>query len=286
MPKMNRGVHGFVWAWTLVLTLLLVWLTQGAQGRNLWGAWEESSELRRPIYLERIYAADLFRTRANTWSNLAFIVVGLYAMGLSWRDVREEQRGGYLERTPALSLAFGVATCCLGMASGFFHASLTRFGQHVDVAAMYPPLLVMLAAGVGRWVPVLGVGLRRLPTWPWLMAGVILTSGLLYYFKWSMSSAQVLLWLIGSVTTVSLMAWFGSSRRLDGRWLLSSAALLALAIFCRQRDIAGRFSGPDAWTQGHALWHILTALSLGCLYAFYRSERDGSASLVTLNNSL
>ena len=52
---------------------------------------------------------------------------------------------------------------------------------------------------------------------------------------------------------------------------LRSHAALAGAI-CRQLDIARQFTGPDAWLQGHALWHILTSLSLGCMYLYYRSE--------------
>ena len=39
-----------------------------------------------------------------------------------------------------------------------------------------------------------------------------------------------------------------------------------------QLDIAGRFTGPDAWLQGHSLWHLFTSLSLGCMYLYYRSE--------------
>ena len=42
---------------------------------------------------------------------------------------------------------------------------------------------------------------------------------------------------------------------------------------CRELDVAARFTGPDAWLRGHALGHILTALCLGCMDLYYRSER-------------
>ena len=51
-----------------------------------------------------------------------------------------------------------------------------------------------------------------------------------------------------------------------------TAVALIAAVICRQLDIAGRFAGPDAWLQGHALWHVLTSLSLGCMYFYHRSE--------------
>jgi len=47
---------------------------------------------------------------------------------------------------------------------------------------------------------------------------------------------------------------------------------MALAITFRQLDVAGRFGTPDTFLQGHALWHLLTAASLGAMYMYYRSE--------------
>ena len=137
---------------------------------------------------------------------------------------------------------------------------------------MYPPLMVLIAVGIGRWIPALRLGSRTLPTWPVLLAIVALASGLLFYYKWAMSSSAVLYTLVGSLATLTLIARFCSSRKLDSRWLLASSAALVAAVFCRQIDIAGRFSGPDAWAQRHALWHILTALSLACVFGFHRSE--------------
>ena len=273
MSGLAARAHGFVWSTVAVIALALWWVTQTATEQNVWAGWRESGELRRPAYRERIYEREVFRTRANTWSNFGYIVVGLYGIALGCRDLREQKRAAYLVRTPALSFAFGAVCCFLGIGSGLFHASLTRLGQQLDVASMYPPLMMMIAVGLGRWIPALRLGARSLPTWPLLLVLVALASGLLLYFKWSMSSPIVLYSLVGSVATVTLIARFCSSRKLDGRWLAASSAALVVAVFCRQLDIAGRFSGPDAWAQGHALWHVLTALSLGCVYAFYRSEK-------------
>jgi hypothetical protein len=59
------------------------------------------------------------------------------------------------------------------------------------------------------------------------------------------------------------------------RWCVASLASLAAAVFFRQIDVAGRFTGPDAWLQGHVLWHVFTATSLGTGYMYFRSERSG-----------
>jgi len=52
---------------------------------------------------------------------------------------------------------------------------------------------------------------------------------------------------------------------------LSLAALVAARI-CWVMDVKGTFSGPDTWLQGHAVWHLLTALSLATIYLYYRNE--------------
>lgn len=139
---------------------------------------------------------------------------------------------------------------------------------------MYAPLLAVIAVSIGRWIPRLSLGRRHpnLPTWPILIAFVALASSLLFIYKWSMSSLNVLGTLIATVAVLAVLDQCRSSRELDARWLAASCAALVAAVSCRQLDIAGRFAGPDAWPQGHALWHILTSLSLACMYFYYRSE--------------
>ena len=273
MHDLSARAHGVVWAAIGIVALALFWVTEAKRDSNVWAGWRESGELRRPAYREQIYTREVFRTRSNTWSNLAYVVVGFYGLALGSRDLRTARSGLYLSRIPALSFAFGAACCVLGFGSGLFHASLTRLGQQFDVASMYPPLMVVIAIGLGRWIPEVRIGSQTLRTWPALIALVVLASGLLYYFKWAMLSTAVLGTLIASVAVLTLVARFRSGRALDGRWLVASTVALIAGIACRQLDIARRFSSPDAWAQGHACWHILTALSLGCVYLFYRSER-------------
>jgi hypothetical protein len=274
---MPRRVHGSALGALFVVILVLVWVTSAFRGQHVWAGWEESRGLRHPNYAETIHPDEIFRTSANTWSNLAYVLVGFYAFALArwdWRR-RPAPEDGYLVRTPALSVLFGLACCALGAGSGLFHASLTRLGQQLDVAAMYPPVLVVIAVSVGRrWPRVGGDGsARSIPTWP-LLAGIIAVgSWLLFRYKWSMSALVVLTTVILALTFVSLLDRYQAGRKLDGRWLWLAAGVLVAAVACRQLDVAGRFSGPDAWYQGHAVWHLLTAASLASIYGFYRSER-------------
>lgn len=271
-----KWIHAFAWGGLLALVLLLLGASHSYNGRNIWSGWTESRELRRPAYAERVYPDDLLRTRANSWSNLAYVLVGFYAIALGCHDQRRNPPGdgNYLIHTPAMSILFGLACCYLGFGSGLFHASLTRWGQQLDVAAMYSPLVVFIAINLGRWIPVVNTPDRPegFPTWPILTGLVLVTSFLLYQYKWSMRSGVVLPTLILTVGAFALLDRFRPEHRLTLRWLVLSTVALMAARVCWQLDVAGKFSGPDGWLQGHAVWHLLTGLSLASVYLFYRSE--------------
>ena len=294
--RLPLRLHLYVWGALLILILALITLNRTYAGRGLWNGLKESDGLRRATYAERIYREDFFRTRANTWSNLAYVALGFY--GFAWAAHDRRRKAGpltahtredlsqpgsvekirphpqsYVTATPALSVLFGLACCWLGIGSGYFHASLTRFGQQLDVASMYGTLLVFLAMSLGRWWPRLKLSRLGLntPSWPFLGSLVVLNSALLFYYKWSMSATRVLSTLILSIAACALIDLFRPAPRPLLRWQLLSIAALIAAVTCRQLDVAGRFSGPDAWLQGHALWHLLTATSMGCTYLYYRS---------------
>jgi hypothetical protein len=281
MDTVHRGdsdatIHGMAWGGTLAVALAVGIVAATAGERGPWDDWVAARELHRPTYAERIHPEQFLRTRANTWSNLAYCLVGFYACGLSVRDWRRAAApAGTLVSTPGLGMVFGVACVWLGLSSGLFHASLTRLGQQFDVAAMYGPLMALLAIVAARALPkrVSLPGGQLVPIWPFLAGIVVAAEVLLMYFKWSMSSRAVLWSLIGCVTATSLAELALRPRRFRSGLLAWAGVFLAAAVACRQLDVVGRFSSPDAWFQGHAAWHVLTAASLGAMVLYERSER-------------
>jgi hypothetical protein len=254
-------MHALVFGGICGLILILLGVIAVFQGQPAWRGWAESNELRHPVYAERVYVEDVFRTHVNTWSNLAYVLVGFYVLAFGWLDRHNQHLVPHnnLKQTPALSFLLGAACCYLGVGSGLFHASLTRWGQQLDVAAMYSPLLALIAINLGRWVPKVkwGSSVPAVPTWPIWTGLVLLASFLLYRYKWSMRSSVVLPNLILTVTAFSAMDQFQPYRQMAIRWLALSLLALVAGVTCRQLDVAGRFSGPDAWFQGHALWHLV-----------------------------
>jgi hypothetical protein len=276
-PHLPARMHVIVWATLLALIVFLAILSSYV-GQRVWDGWRESDGLRRPTYAERIYPDNFFRTWANTWSNLSYISVGFYCMALGLGDFRQWHpvRVGYLVNTPALSFLFGSTCCWLGFSSGFFHASLTRIAQQLDVASMYGPLVALLAISLGLKLPrvQLREGSEGWPTWPWLAGMTLIAEVMFIYFKWTLSSRVTLSLLCILLGLSALLDRFWWKRNLDLSWLVWAAVALAVGTACRQLDVAGLFSGSDAWLQGHALWHLFTAAGLGFMYLYYRSETD------------
>jgi hypothetical protein len=176
-----------------------------------------------------------------------------------------------------MSLLFGIACCVLGFSSGFFHASLTRLGQQLDVASMYGPLLVLIAISMGSWVPKLDLFKKRftIPSWVFLAVIVVVAEVLFYRYKWSMSSTVVLITLLQLTSGLTLLDFLRPIQKKSIICLIAAVLTLFAGVFCRQLDIAGRFSGPDTWLQGHSFWHLLTAASLGFMYLYHRAKQDG-----------
>lgn len=276
------AVHRFAWAGTGLFALAVVLAAAAAEGTGPWDGWEASRELRSPGYAERMRVDRPIRTRANTFSNLAYVTAGLYACGLALAD-RKRAREPATARLdaavappPALSLLFGSASIWLGFSSGLFHASLTRAGQRLDVAAMYPPLLSLLAIAAARRLPTRIGGPRGLPTAALLAGMVVAAAAAFWKWKWAMSATTTLVSLVGAVTTVALAEHLLEPGRFRSGWLACAGCLLVAGIVCRQTDVAGTFPvGPDSWLQGHALWHVLTAGALMAGYLRERSDRGG-----------
>lgn len=252
-------VHLAVILLTLCSVLSLTAMERSQRGRNFWQGLDAAWEFRQPAYSEQIIADNLFRTKSNTWSNLAYAVVGFYVLGFALHDVR---LSGVQTQT-VWSVLYGLACCFLAVGSGVFHASLSRWGQQLDVTAMYTPLLVLIGEATWRHIPRIGFPRQRsLSTWPLLAGLVFVTTLLLYHYKWSLSSGVILPLLILIVAGFALLDLWRDATRRRTVSLLTAVIALLLAVACRELDIQRRFSDAQTPLQGHAFWHLLTAVAL------------------------
>ncbi len=277
--KLNRlplWVHGIGLGGTGLVFLLAVLAFAAFKDVPVWVDWVPASEFTAPKYAERIYPDSIFRTRMNTWSNLVYICFGFYAVALAiydWKRKLPLQRG-YLTFAPVQTFLFGLAGIYLGLGSGFFHASLTRYGQQCDVGGMYATMICLAAFAIGSWLPRMRVPRTRrpMPSWPVLAVMVVYGSAYFSYYKWDYSFSEISGYLTGILVLFAGVSLIQPGRYLQFRWFVAAVVAITLGSRIRDLDIAGKFSGPDAIFQGHALWHLVSCLFYVFLFAYFRSE--------------
>lgn len=197
---------------------------------------------------------------ADTWSNLAYIALGI---GMMVALARIPQR----ERFPGLVL-FGPASILVGIFSFVYHASYTYFFQFFDFVGMFVFCFVVITANALR----LGV-IGRDRQWLLFGCGVAASSALVPLVSQTLVPIQSLVAVL--IATVIAQEIVIARRRAGPEpaypVFATALVLLAAAGAASLADVTRTWCDPtNHWLQGHALWHLLTAASLFVLFHFYR----------------
>ncbi|HSM02290.1 MAG TPA: ceramidase domain-containing protein [Acidimicrobiia bacterium] len=219
---------------------------------------------------------------ANAWSNLGFVLIGLLVLADSART-RDRYSPARIEADLRYSRLFGAVAVFLGLGSFAFHGSLRAWGGYVDVQSMHAFLAFVLA-----------YDLTRIHDWRWgtflawfggLLAAFSLLIGLI-----PPEHGRVLFGVVVAITIVvevavsypTLRPWAPRAiepRRMPWFWAGLGAFAVAFVIWNLSRT-GGAWCEPASLLQGHALWHLLSAVSVGCFYLYFGSEgpRTGSST--------
>jgi hypothetical protein len=227
-----------------------------------WAAWRPASCMPGACFCEQI-APGLVRQPANTLSSLAFVAVGGWVFWRSAHDGKSETR--VLTHQPVHSALFGAACVLIGLGSAFYHASLTFAGQFADVLGMYLIATFVLLYGLARG-RVIGAGGAAL-------AYVALNAALALCLYLVPGARR---WLFGIVILAAIGVELGARRRsgsaVHARYFTRAALALAIGFVIWILDITRILCRPESPLQGHAVWHLLGAVSTACIYLYYRSE--------------
>ncbi|HEY0322816.1 MAG TPA: ceramidase domain-containing protein [Pyrinomonadaceae bacterium] len=237
--------------------------------KQSWETWKPATCMPDFCFCEHIRSGTI-RQPANTWSSFGFIFLGVWVIRQSRRDVKNDNQfaGSNLITTKFVYGAiYGLALILIGLGSGFYHASLTFYGQFADVMGMYLLACFILLYNLSRrYNPnniiitisyvllntVLAVLLLNLPFLRRYLFALLLIAALIpEYVVLRANKAINKSHFIKAALAVLLFAF--------GIWILDTTKILCM---------------PDSWVQGHAIWHILCAISAGLLYLHYRSETN------------
>lgn len=180
-------------------------------------------------------------------------------MAGQWRT--ERTRGSL---TSAEALTFIIAVMLVGVTSALYHASLTFFGQTLDVQSMYLVVLLALMVNVEA--------LRRPPVsralWLYALSNVAL--GVLLVTVPAVRRHAFGLALGGVVITEALVR--ARKLRVHGLpFLLGALLTQGLAFGLWVLDLKKLVCEPHSLLQGHAAWHLLGAVATLLLWRSLRA---------------
>lgn len=200
---------------------------------------------------------------ANTWSNLAYVAVGLWI----WKRAAK--------RDLLAAGGLGPVSIAVGVTSFAFHASYTFAGQVLDYGGMFLLIGWALARGALRGGLLERDGALRF--WGGLFAA---SMAALFAFRaagWGIQTLVLVQALALVAVELRLMLVKRDAPSYASFWLM--LVLLSAAYACWHLDHTDLGCAPDNhWFQFHALWHVVTAGAFVAAWRFHegidaRAER-------------
>ena len=204
--------------------------------------WAHYQQGHFPICEEKV--CGWIRQPANTYSNVAFFILGLYLIYLYYK--KRSQHG----------LGLGLITVLIGAASFIAHASAIKFFGFFDFAAIYAMFAYFAAKNLiyTKYTK----QQNTLIVFFWFFIPTIL---ILFYFGEMRE-------LIFACSVIGLLKWEAQILKKQNKdFLVSSMKKLlvtfTLAATCLALDASKLICEPNNhYFQFHACWHILNAISL------------------------
>jgi Ceramidase len=216
--------------------------------------------------------ANKVKQPVNTWSDLGFVAAGLLVFLLMGAGrLSGSPTTNPLQATTFYAVVYGLLVIFLGPGSMFFHASMKKWGGWFDNMSMvgwtFFLLIYLIAQGL-HW----DSGIAALI---WL-AAVALAGVVIWFVDGSgkfIFGGAVAVWGVLEIIVLIANGGFLGLQRTEWYWLLAAAIAFGAAIFIWQRSKDGQpWCDPDSWAQGHAAWHLLSALSAFFIFLYLRSE--------------
>lgn len=231
-----------------------------------WENWKPGEAGKYEEFCERNRMDSLIREPSNTFSNLAYLWLGLQVIAFSIWDFRNKMQVNRLLQWPFLSVLFGLSLILLGGGSFFYHASLSAIAQRWDMTGVYSIIVFLLAYPLFNFLP------NRRNFFFGTVILIVVADLLLYIYKWSLNGLVALpLFIVAVVFFIALDQILRKPQR-NIKWVASALISLVAAFVLWYLDREKILCNPDSLLQGHAVWHCLTGWSSFSIYMFYRSE--------------
>ncbi len=229
-----------------------------------WANWLPASCMPNHCFCEAL-GDGFIRQPVNTYSNLAFVLVGLLMLAIGRDDWRRGAKNNLMQSERSYPIIFGVAAIVIGVGSFFYHASMTFVGQWFDVMGMYLFATLALVYTYAR--------LRPIRPKMVLLAYIVVNAMLGYLLVVSPEARrQVFAAMIYAIIALELLVLFVERPKMRTRYFIAPLFTMAVAYGIWILDDNSVLCDSTSLLQGHAIWHLLTAVSAFLLFLYYRSE--------------
>ncbi len=197
------------------------------------------------------HRCSLISEPINTFSNLGFVVVGIWVLKK-------------FRRVPQVRL-IGVASLLVGILSGFYHATSSYFGEVLDLGSMYLLVGGLIAFNLQR------LDVIRVKTSEGLALALSVV-GMIVLFSIHGLGRPLFDGMVLSAISLELLIYLrerkhGLTYRYLFFWLALGCHLSAFGIWTLDSKKIVCF--PESWFQGHAVWHLMGACTFIFLTKFY-----------------
>jgi hypothetical protein len=260
---------------TLLVPIVVAVATSGALALAALGGWPGEIGVSATGFCEAL-GAGIIKQFANTFSNLGFVVAALL---IGWQAARDQRhpaaslvrltRRNRMTTTTFYPAFYAGVSAFLGPGSAAMHASTTNWGQLVDVFSMYVWAVWMCTFG---WVR-LRDGSERDFLRVYVPAMAVL--GALHFSSRVPISSNLLFGsLVVGIAVFEVLIWLKrADLQMQPLWGIGALAvfLVAFAIWLPSHT-GGPLCDPDSLLQGHAIWHLLSAVAVWLLYQQARTQ--------------
>ena len=193
---------------------------------------------------------------ANTWSNLGYILVGVW---LAWTARTAKS---------AAMRVFGPMAMVTGICSLVYHASNNYLTQVFDFIGMffYVYLLVVINLRRLSWV-----SQRRM--WLLYSALVVGSTALVHAMYLADLHYQMLIAISALLIIVTEVLLYrrGDGERYSYKWFVAGLLTISVAQVFSLLDISRTWCEPENLVlHGHALWHVIGSISIVFTFLHYR----------------
>eukprot|EP01095_Lingulamoeba_sp_RSL-Kostka_P011981 TRINITY_DN467_c3_g1_i1.p1 TRINITY_DN467_c3_g1~~TRINITY_DN467_c3_g1_i1.p1 ORF type:complete len:299 (+),score=34.16 TRINITY_DN467_c3_g1_i1:39-935(+) len=264
----------FIWIMILLSTLFTNYVTAG---KNVWKDFEHAPD---GSWCERDREENFVKEPMNSFSDFSYLAVGLFMTSSGLFDlmfmIRNENK---IVSNGKISLFFGIANIFHACGTFTNHSCRCVFGWRWDVMGMYAIIIQVMIYAWYLLVPYI----KRRDSFSSFLVIYAILMVLCYYstyitFISALRVSEIILFIAIPLTFVGLFRYYKRVRGkgLNIKLLVLSIVCLLIGWTCWNLDYHKILCYPDSIFQGHALWHIFTALTLLFIYVYFRTENFNS----------